>query len=281
MKYIMVLGLLLVAARVQASDIHCSVGDIEYIRPTGQFSGRLKVEIKLTGGELETAGKIRANITQAVDDTGLDLIKKEKFSGEDDFRDPGKNNAGENKIDVELMKPSMKATAIKELSGEIELYCPGKDPEATIKVEQFMKNVGKPIDNPSLRRLQVELTVSDKKTCEEFAKKEAAAKRKAAESNVGKQLALAVTNLFDTMSGVFSKNPVIIKLKDPQSKIIGLRFYSASGQKIGRSSWSSSGDIQTYSFNDPMPADAAMVIMLKTDKAIRKIPVKFTDIPLP
>lgn len=281
MKHVMVLGLLLVAARVQASDSHCSVGDIEYISSKGQFSGRLKVEIKLTGDELESAEKIRVNITQAADDTGLDLIKKEKFSGEDDFRDPGKNNAGENKIDIELMKPSTKATAIKELSGEIELYCPGKDPEATVKFEQFMKNAGKPIDSPSLRRLQVKLTVFDKKAYEEFAKKEAAAKQKAAESNVGKQLVLAVTNLFDTMSEAFSKNSVIVKLEDPQSKIIGLRFYSASGQKIDRSSWSSSGDIQTYSFNDPMPADAAMVIMLKTDKAIRKIPVKFTDIPLP
>lgn len=281
MKYVMVLGLLLVVTRVQAFDIHCSVGDVEYTSFRGEFNNQLKVEIKLMGDELDSAEKIRINIAQAVDDTGLDLIRKERFSNEDDFRDLDKNNAGENKIDIKLMKPSMKATAIKELSGEIELYCPGKDPEATIKVEQFMKNLGKRIDNPSLRRLQVKLTVFDKKTYEEFAKKEAAAKERAARSNVAKQLVLAVTNLFDAITETLSKNPVIIKLKDPQSRIMGLRFYSASGQKIAHNLWSSGGDIQTYSFNNPMPADAAMVIMLKTDKAIQKIPVKFTDIPLP
>ncbi len=279
-KYVAVLIMMFVTTQVQASDISCSIGDIEDSRATGQHSGRLNVEIKLAGKEIEGAEKFKASMTEAVDDTGRDLIEKGKGSDGNKFKGLDKDKAGRGEIEVELKNPARKATVIKQMSGEIELYCPGSDPSATVRVGQFMKNLGKPVDDPILKASKVEVTVYDKKTFEEISKGDAKMQKKLSGEEITNQLAGAMSKIFGATFELSSENSIIFKLKDPKSKLIEIQFYRASGQKIKSKIWSTD-DVRIYYFDSPVPADATLSIMLKTDNSIRKIPFKFTDVPLP
>lgn len=260
-RYILV-ALLFLAGEAQASDKHCIVGDITDTRSTAPFFSSLMVEIKLLDIILEGAEKIRATVIDAVDDTGRNIIKSNKSFFDNEFKDIDKNESGQTRIEIELKNPSRKANLIKHISGKIELYFPARDPKATVKIESFMKKIGNTLQDPILKGAGIDLTVFDESRYQDLVK------------NVKGQI-------LDGIFGVTSKNSVIVRLKDPESKVIVIQFYSESGKKINPTSWISREDFLSYSFNSPMPENGTMLIMLMTDKSIQDIPFDFSNVILP
>lgn len=281
----------------QTNDILTRAGNVSDNRSLdGQFTG-LKFEILLLGDILYKAEGVKLSVTRAVDDTGYDLIKKDDFFSATEFQNVDSNKAGQVKVEANLKNPPRKASLIKELQGEVEVYCSTLDPAAVFKLEQFMQKLGQPIE---IKEQQVTLTLYDKNKYEEMKKESQSTpppstppqsattdSKKQIEDYSSKEMANAFGKIFMNMFGMgnMDEKSIAVRLQDPDSKVVEVRFFSANGQPIKNNGWFGSNEgpdrMKTYSFDKIMPSDAYLVVYLKTDKALKKVAINMKDIPLP
>jgi hypothetical protein len=128
-----------------------TAGTIEDRRTTGKFFGGLEIELKLTGDDLADAKAARVALKRAVDESGRDLLPEQKNG--DDFQKSSGSGAPDLKIN--LKNPARGASAIKEISGEIQLYTPSRDPAATVVIDRLLSRMDKPIDSAALKSQQI------------------------------------------------------------------------------------------------------------------------------
>ncbi len=281
-KIILGIILTLIASSVYADDVKVSVSEVRDSRTTGQFFAGLEVKLKAMGDIIADAKGIRLNIIKAVDDTGRDLLKKDSMRSSD-FTKPDENNSGQAEIEIKLKNPSRKAAAVSELSGEISIFVPKKDPIATASIDAFMTLAGKPVRNNALKSARVEVAIMTKKEFDEFKaqqKKEVKAKEGEMVKELGEAMVKAFGALFEGMMEV-GENSVILNLSDPDSKVIELEFLDSGSGPIRNTSSMKTGDIRVYEFEKPMPRDARMTIFLMTPKSLIKTKFKMKDIALP
>jgi hypothetical protein len=277
-----------VTGNAQTSDVRVQVGDVKDSRTTGKFFADLEIELKLMGDDLEGTKGLRCTVTKAVDDTGRNLIK-EKEDRESKFSDVNDNSPNQAEVTVELKNPTRKAVTVKELSGEIDLYRPGKDPASIIVVTNI---VGRPkivVSQPSLTAAQIQMTILSKKQYDadlQAEAKAAEAKKAAGKQgdDIGKAMAEGMGKAFAGMfggGGMGGENSVIIRLKDPQSKLVKIEFLDASGKKVDGDGMWSSGDIRCYDFSQQLPKGAYLQISVATPKSLVKVPLMIKEIALP
>ncbi|HEU0048833.1 MAG TPA: hypothetical protein VFQ43_14680 [Nitrososphaera sp.] len=140
-------------AIAQTTNVHVMVSEVSDRRTTGQFFAGSEIKLKLVGDALgDIRGVRRIQITKAVDDTGRNLVTDEKISsaGPFGFERIGKVSSQIEQT-VKLGNPARKASVIKEIIGNIELYAPQKDPNATVTVKNFTAQIGSPLALPDLR----------------------------------------------------------------------------------------------------------------------------------
>lgn len=283
MKKIM-LGIIfaLITSSVYADEVKVSVSEVRDSRTTGQFFAGLDVKLKVMGDIIADARGIRLNVANAVDDTGRDLLKKDSMRSSD-FTKPDENNSGQAEIEVKLKNPSRKAAAISDLSGEISIFAPNKDPNSTAAIDTFMTMSGRPVNNAALKNARVEVAIMTKKEFDEFKarqKKEVKANEGAMVKELGEAMAKAFGALFEGFMEV-GENSVILNISDPDSKVIDLEFLDSSGGVIRNNSSMKTGDIRIYEFDKPMPQNARMKVYLMTPKALIKTGFRIKDIALP
>jgi len=271
---VMLLGL---AASVEAVDVRVSVTEVSDRRSTGQFFNNLEIKLKLVGDDTADIKGIRTAITTAVDDAGRDLLT-DKDKGTD-FETRSDNSQSD--ITLSLKNPARKATAVREISGELQLFMPTRDPSATLLIRNISKIAGKPIANPALEKAGISVTVLTKKEYDLLKKDE----EKKAKDSVEKQgLDKAMMKAFEGLFSAFfqvGENDLILKVTDPQKKLIEIEVADAKGAKIRNNGSMKSGDLKVLSFNDALPADAQLRIFLKIPKTIVSVPLKLVDIALP
>jgi hypothetical protein len=117
----------------------------------GPFQGSLELRVKITGNGLEKATASRILIKEAKDDRGNDLAKSYKPA---DFY-PREYNMGN--LSFGLAQPAREATRVK-LKGTVELYVPGRDPAATVKVDKALSKLDVPLSSKALKAAKVEIT---------------------------------------------------------------------------------------------------------------------------
>src|SRR4051812_40103635 len=109
-------------------NVQVALGDVKDTRTTGTFFAGLEIQLKVIGDALEDASSVRAVVKSCTDDTGRDLIDPEKNE-----RDFTKVHSGTNTtLPLKLKNPARKSVSIPQLSGELELFVPKKDPAASI-----------------------------------------------------------------------------------------------------------------------------------------------------
>ena len=126
------------ASLFAADDVRVFVSEVTDKRSTG-YSSECKVKLNFFGDIIENARGIKSiQLKKAIDNTGRDI------QGSKDNTDYEKKRDDENKIEetISLKNPSRNATAIKELSGEVELYIPKRDKNFIVRVKSFMKHLG-------------------------------------------------------------------------------------------------------------------------------------------
>jgi hypothetical protein len=259
----------------ESGDIKFMVSEVKDTRTTGEFFAGLELKLKIIGDIISDAKGIRTKITKAVDDTGKNLLKSEE-SGTD-FEEINEYSKGE--INLKLNNPSRKATAIKELDGEIEIFIPKNDPMATSTIKNFMTQTGKIISDPSLKSAKVEITALTKKEYEKIKEqKQKEAKKEAGE--IGDALVKAFGALFGGFMEI-DENSVILHIKDPEKKVIAIEFMDDKGKKLDSQGSMKMEDIRVFNFDKPLPQKAQITIFLLTPKSLITTELKLTDIVLP
>ncbi len=276
------IAIILIASPAFAADVNVSVSEVKDSRTTGQFFAGLEIKFKIMGDALSDARGVKLAVAKATDDTGRDLIKKDE-SGSRDFAKPDENRAGLVEIEAKLKNPARKAAVVKEVSGEVTIFSPGRDPNAVASIPAFMTLAGKKIENGALKAGGVGLGIMTKKEFDAFKEqqqKEVKAKEGEMIRELGEAMAKALVALFGSMMEV-SENSVILNVTDPDSKVVDVEFTDASGGPLRSGSSMKTGDIRVFEFEKPMPRDAKLTVYLATPKALWKASFKLQDIALP
>jgi len=255
----------------------------------GMLTGHLRVELVLDGEGAEGVKAARFLPKEAKDDTGASLLPKEKKEPGFDKLDQQKN------FRVDLESPARKAKSLR-LTGKVELYVPGRDPNAIVKVPGALGLKDRPIKSPGLKSAKVEVTLLSLKAYAEEKKKQKIDDSKTAEIRAeGKKRGVSekeidamieLAKAFQEMGDSSLTDDAVIlsgKLAEME-KIVEVTLQKADGTEIsiGEQSASSDGKTKTMVLKPrETPADAVLVFTLLTDKAKVSIPVDLKEVTLP
>jgi hypothetical protein len=267
-----------VPSSAKAPAFSVTPGDITDRRRNDNFFNRLEIEMKLEGEGLDGVKGSRTLTKKATDDTGRNLVSEEKKTV--DFDKSTGSDAPQLKL--ELKNPSRRATSLKEVSGQVELFMPARDPNATARLDGFLSHVDKPVTAPALKTAKVGLTVVSRKTYDDEKKKDEERRKKESESSgLAGQMVEAFAGLFSGMMGEIGENDVLLKVTDPEKKVFSIEVFDAAGKQVeGRGSMKVSG-FWILNFPEKLPADASLRVYMLTPKAVVTLPFALKNVALP
>lgn len=288
--FVIALSLTTIGPPLSAQDLRVSTGTIEDRRTTGKFFGGLEVELKLTGDDLADAKAKRVIVKRALDETGRDLLPDEQ-------KEPDFSTSSGSDLKVSLKNPARGATALKEISGHVELFTPSRDPAATVTVDRLLSRMDKPISMPALRNQKIEIAVVSPKAHRanaakrkaEFEKEMAKGKAemekemKGASAEEAKALE-AIMGLAQAFSGMMDEvgdNDLILNVKDADGRLMDVEVTRAGGEEISSNGSMSSGELRVMNFSEKLPADAKLKVLIKTKKALVSAPFTLSNVSLP
>ena len=288
--FVLALSLAAIASPLSGQDLRVSAGTIEDRRTTGKFFGGLEVELKLTGDDLADAKASRVLLKKAVDETGRDLLPEEK-------KEPDFQTSGGSDLRISLKNPARGATALKEISGEVQLFTPSRDPAATVVVDRLLSRMDKPLSMPALKSQKIELAVvspkvhranAAKRNAEfdkEMAKNKAEMEKELANASPEDAKALeAIMGLAKAFSGMMDEvgdNDLILNVKDADNRLMDVEVTRADGEIISSRGSMSSGELRILHFSEKLPPNAKLRVLVKTKKALVSSPFTLLNVPLP
>jgi hypothetical protein len=265
----------------RAPDVRVMVGDVNDKRTTGHFA-ECEVQLKIIGDAVADSLGVRAiRVRSAVDDTGRELKKDKEESSSESVSEKQGDSVEKN---VTLRNPARRATAIRSIEGEIELYQPTAANGGLVVEKKFMARPNQPLPSPALKKWNVEVTYFTKEGFEakkkEFEQQQERGGEAAAEK-FGKALAEAFGSIFGSLAED-DENSLRFVIGDPDNRITDFAFRDGKGEPISIQGRYRSGPLMTCSLEGGLPpADAQLVIYLATPDAIKTVPFKVENIPLP
>ena len=160
---VFIVAVFAVASPARPLDVRPSVTSVTDQRTTGQSLSHLEINVKLVGDDAGSVRGIRTTIGDAVDDTGRSVLPDDDKCQFEAVQETG---SGQPSLTLKLKNPARRATVLKEIRGELQLFLPDRDPGATVLVSDFLNSVGKPLTEPSLVRAGIIVTVMTKKEFE-------------------------------------------------------------------------------------------------------------------
>jgi hypothetical protein len=273
-----------------ADDVKIAAGTVEEERYSDSKFGGLTVELQLTGDAVKDVKALRTKVKSARDDRGTNLYKPSKEDRPSDFQEfsvstrPGPR--------FQLSMPPREASTI-DVSGEVELFIPSRDPDTKMTVEGFLNRLDKPIATPALKAAKAEITplsaaAYKARQAGNKPKKEdiiAEGKKHGASEEEIKQ-ALAMIEAFASLGGEEpTENSVLLETKDPDGRIISIDVVGADGKDLHSGSRGSQGGreskLMKIDLSSKPPADAALLVTLRTSKSVVTVPVNLKGVALP
>jgi hypothetical protein len=281
------LALLALPALGAGQELRVTAGTIEDRRTTGKFFGGLEIELKLTGDDLADARAARVLLKKAVDESGHDLLPEQKR--DEDFQKS--SGSGGPNLKINLKNPARGAGAIKEVSGDVELYAPSRDPAATVLVDRLTSRMDKRIDSAALKAQKIGVRLVSPKVYRADAKKREAEmdaemekhkdemKKEAGDDKTAEAL-MALVKGFAGMMNDVGDNDVILQIEDEGGRLQDVEVVGKSGVIDTRGSMSSGG-LKILQYSEKLPPDAKLRFLLKTKKSLLSTPFSLTNVPLP
>ena len=251
----------------------------------GEFQGSLELRVKVTGDGLDKAAASRVVVKEAKDDRGNNLLSK-NYEPPDFF--PREYNMGT--LNFGLMQPARAATRVK-LKGTVELYVPGRDPAATVKIDKALSKLDTPLSNKSLKAAKVEITpvsrdgyvkllesrkIDDAKIA---AIREEGKKRGVPQEEIDMAIEFAKA-LQDSPEDTPENTIILSGKKDSFDRIYRVEILGDDGKPIDTSQRSTStmGDdsIMKLVPSAPVPKNATMQLLVLTQKARVSAPFELT-----
>jgi len=282
--------LLLVSPLFAAEDVKVTAGAVEDQRFSDDRFGGLSIELLLKGSSVAEVKAVRVKVKSAKDDVGTVLYKPGKDEKPKDFeefstdRQPGPH--------VGLSSPSRDASSV-EVTGEVELFLPTRDPATKQRFDQFLGRLDKPISNSALKSAKVEITPLSAKEYTARQKKNRPSKeeimaegKKHGATDAEIQQALGLMDALAALGGEEpSENSILIETKDPEGKIISVDVVKADGSELRAPSRGSSGGRDSkmvkIDLAEKPPTDAALLVTLRTAKSLVTVPLNLKGVSLP
>lgn len=285
----MALLLLLASQLAGAEDVKVTAGPVEDQRSSDPRIGGLTIELKLSGAAVAEVKALRTRVKSAKDDLGSSLVKPnedrpaefEEFSAD---RRPGPR--------VSLSTPGRDASTV-QVSGEVELFIPSRDPNTRQRFERFLDRLDKPITNSALRAAKVEimpLSAAAYKAREQGSRPtkeqiQAEGKKHGATDAEIKQ----ATAMIEALAALGGEEPtdksVLIESKDPDRRIISITVVGVDGAELPAPSRGSSGGgedkLVKIDLAEKPPPDAALLVTLRTNRSVVAVPLNLKEVPLP
>ena len=255
-----------------------SAGDVTDRRRNDSIFSGLEIELKLTGEPAAGVRGARATVEKAVDDTGRSLLK-EKAEKADFTKSSGDEAPA---LKLELRNPARRAGKVREVTGQVELFVPERDPTAQARVPRFAAQMDRPIAAPALKAAGAQVTVVSRKTYEAEKKKEAERKKKEAEgAGIAGAMVNAFAGLFEGLFGDIGENDVLVRVEDKGQKVFSVDVIDAAGKPVDGMGSMKVGDFWILKFLAPVPADAGLRIYVMTPKAMVTERFTLKDVALP
>ena len=273
-----------------ADDVKVSAGDVEDQRFSDSRFGGLTIELKLTGAAVGDVKAVRTRLKSAKDDTGSLLYKPAKDEKAAEFeefsadRRPGPS--------IHLASPGRDASAV-DVTAEVELFIPSRDPGTKQKFDGFLGRRDKPIASPVLKAAKVEITPlspaayksrqqANRPTKEQIA--EEGKKHGASDEEIKQAI-----EMMDALASLNGEEPsaksILLETKDPDGRVISVDVVKADGSELPAPSRGTSGGrdskLVKIDLSDPPPADAVLLVTLRTAKSIVTVPVSWKGVTLP
>lgn len=268
-----------------ATPVDATVSQIHDRRTTSSFA-QLSISLELAGTKASDVSAARVTMQKAVDDTGRDLMDPQ--AGAPSFA-PTTGSflrsdaaSGPASIDLTLLNPARTATKITELRGEVELYMPSKDPDAVALFPKFLSLAGKPLASKALKASGVEISIVSPAQLE--ADKKKASKAKAEEYKKDGNDADTIKWLVESFESSFvspEQGEVVLKVKDPGTKIHEFSFVDGAGETQRVFSRDSAGYTLLSTFGGEPAADWKLKVTLRTAKTMSKRSFVLKGVELP
>ena len=261
-----------------AAGISVSAGDVTDRRRNDNHFGGLEIELKIGGDGAAGVRGARALVKKAEDETGRNLLKEGEKTP--DFDTSMSDSAPTLKL--ELRNPARRAKKVREVSGQVELFLPARDPAAVARLDGFLSRMDRPAASPALKAAQAEVTVISRKTYEAEKKKDAEQRKKEAESaGIAGAMVEAFSGLFEGLMGDIEENDVLLKVNDPGKKVFNVEVFDSKGTKIDGGGSMTVGTFRILKFPEKLPADASLRVYLLTPKSLVTTPFHLKDVALP
>lgn len=246
----------------------------------GVLVGSLEFRVKLKGTGLDKATAARVTVKEARDDKG-NVLSAERLN--DDFT-PREYNSG--MLQFSVGTPARAASTVT-LKGTVELYVPGRDPNASIKVDKALAKLDAPLSHAKLKSAKLTLTPLSPDGHAAWMKKHKLDEAKIEQLRAeGKkrgvdekeiEMAIEMAKAFDGMDSSLPEGTVILSgSKADFDRLFRVEILGADGQPIdtGSRSTSTRGEdaVMTLQPSTAPPANAALQLYVITAKSKMSFP---------
>ncbi|HEV7768651.1 MAG TPA: hypothetical protein VGQ76_26880, partial [Thermoanaerobaculia bacterium] len=186
-------------------------------------------------------------------------------------------------VTVSLLNPDRKATSVKEVRGEIELYMPGKDPNSVAEVAKFMSSVGKPLTNKALKANAIEIAILSPAQIEAERKRIREVKRKEAKESGWEDGADLDSMLESVTSSLLTveESDLLVRIKDPNQRIQEIVYVDSAGETKRVSTRDDEGLTYFSTWGEKPQADWKLKVSMKTAKNLVRHSFALKDVALP
>jgi hypothetical protein len=290
MKKILVLVLLFVSpsllAQPKPKPGDVVINQVNDRRTNGHFA-QLTISLELPGVKASDVAAFRVLVTTAVDDSGKSLLDA-------DGREPQLEASGRMgmmhddgtsppaAVSITLKNPERKASKVKEIRGDIELYMPSKDPNSIAEIPKFLSFSGKPLPQKALTANGVEIAIVSPAQLAAEKKKRGEAKRAEAKAAglEGEDLDSYVKSYLESLLTV-EDDEVLVRVKDPNKRIQQLSYVTAAGETKQVQSHDDEGFTKLSSWGEKAQPDWKLRVSMTTPKNLVRQSFVLSDVPLP
>ena len=256
MKRLLILALLSTPILAATKPVEVNVRQVNDRRSSGSFA-QLMIHLELPKVPSTDVAGSRVLVKTAVDETGRDLTdanaeepRLESGMGGGDATQPAV-------VSITLKNPDRKATKLKEVRGEIELFMPAKDPNSVAEVPKFLSFAGKNVTHKALKANGIEIALFN------AAQVEAEKKRRG-----------------DSYFSV-EESDLLARIKDPNKRIQDISYVDSKGEAQRVIMRDDEGVTILSTWSGPPQPDWKLRVSMKTPKNLVRYPFAVTDVPLP
>ncbi len=263
------------------SVVDVAVHRVNDRRTAGHFA-QLDIVLELPKIKAADVAASRVIIAAATDETGRDLVDRERQSYLDPNLRPGADPSTPATVSLTLKNPARTASKVDEVRGEIELYMPSKDPNSVAEIAKFLSFSGKPIAHKVLEANGVEIALVSPEQLAAEKKRLGDAKRKeyADDGYEGETLDSVVSYYVESLL-TLQPSDVVVRIKDPNQRIQEIVYIDSAGETKRASKRDDEGFTLLSTWGEAPQPDWKMRVSMRTNKNLVKHGFVLKDVPLP